>query len=138
MAQATEEPKRLAKQMLDGGLKVPQVEHELVRRGFDPATAARAVDEALKGKVAASAAVSAAAQDRPFSWLRVLGGLALAAVAFAGVYVCLVNAPDGILAGAGALRGALRGAIIGGGAGLAIGALNMVRSELMRLMRPGE
>jgi hypothetical protein len=133
MAQATDESRRLAKQLLAGGAKVPQVKQALVRGGLDAATAARVVDEVLRGKVAETAA----AQERPFSWLRVLLGLALAAVAFVGVYVCLVNAPDGVLAGAGALRGALRGAIIGGGAGLAIGALNMVRSEFMRWSRPG-
>src|SRR4029079_10686971 len=92
--------------------------------------AARAVDEALKSKIAESAA----AEERPFSWLRVLLGLTVAGVALAGVYVGLVNAPGGVLAGAGALRGALRGAIIGGGAGLAIGALKSVRCAVLRLM----
>jgi uncharacterized membrane protein YidH (DUF202 family) len=134
MAQVSNELEGLARQLLAAGMKAPQVEQELVRRGLGPPAAARAVDEALKSKIAESAA----AEERPFSWLRVLLGLTVAGVALAGVYVGLVNAPDGVLAGAGALRGALRGAIIGGGAGLAIGALNMVRSEFMRLMRPGK
>jgi hypothetical protein len=32
----------------------------------------------------------------------------------------------------------MRGLIIGGGGGLAVGALNVVRSELMLLIRPKE
>ena len=62
-------------------------------------------------------------------------GVATAAAAFVGIYVALVNAPDGVLMGLGAWRGGIRGLIIGGGGALAVGALNVVRSELMLLMR---
>src|SRR4051812_19244411 len=123
MAQSPEEPRRVANRLLDTGAKVPQVEQELVRRGLTPTAAAVVVDEVLQGKIAASAPTAA----RSFSWFRVVLGLVVAGAAFVGIYVCLVNAPDGVLAGAGAVRGALRGAIIGAGAGLALGALNVVR-----------
>jgi len=129
-----DEPARTARRLLGDGVKVPDVEKELVRQGLEPAAAARVVDEVLRGKVADAAAQ----QRRPFSIVRVLAGLALAAASFVGIYLCFAQTADALFRPIGAWRGAVRGAVIGGLAGLAIGALNRARSELMRLWQGGD
>ena len=132
MIQTPDAALRLAERLLRSGAKVPEIEQALVGQGVDSATASYIVDAVLQSKLADP---SAKRSGRSFSWVKVLLSLGIAGIAFVGIYVCLVNAPDGVLLGLGAWRGAIRGGIIGCGAGLAIGALNVVRSELMLLMR---
>lgn len=121
--------------LLSAGVRVPEIEQALIRQGLEPAITARVVDQALKRKIAVS---TQAPPVRSFSWFRVILGLLLAGASLVGIYFCLANNAESVLNGAGAWRGGIRGGIIGGGGGLAVFALNMVRSELMLLFRSEE
>jgi hypothetical protein len=124
--------RRFAKRMLQSGAQVPEVEAALVARGLEHQGAPSVLDDALRSNLAAATPPEPA---RSFSVAKVLLGLCLAAVAFVGIYVALSGSSENVVLGVGALPGAVRGAIIGGGGGLAAAGLNLVRSELMLLLK---
>jgi len=105
-----------------GGCLAPAVERALIEEGVKPAEALRVVDDVMRGRLAEMPIESTA---RPLGWLSATLGLIAAAAGIGWVYYGFVTHPD-------TWGGASRGMWVGGG--LAIGGLNVVRAELMRLM----
>lgn len=128
-----DDPKRIAKRMLKAGHKAPEIERALTDQGVDPATATQIVEDAVQARMEMLSTLSAPPPARPFSWLRIVLGLVFAALAFAGMYIGLVNTSEGNPLALGALPGTVRGIILAFGAALAIASLNLIRSELMLL-----
>jgi hypothetical protein len=121
----------LAERMLAAGAKVREVEQALEDRGVDRAAASRLVEEVLQAKLARA---SDARPNHEIRWYRIALGLAAAAIGFCVAYLGARNAPF-LLPHPGVWSWAKCGGLVGGGAGLAIGALNAVRSDLMALLR---